>query len=192
MEFTVLDIDWSKLPDPTTLSTKTFLQLLEVYIDDFITLIQSTNIDDITQLTRCLLHAITDMFSPSESTGSKMGPAISEQKLIAEGTWESRKEILGWLLDGIARTISLPTVKIDKFIAELKTTQQQHLIRVNDLHKLQEKLQFTTIGLLVGKPLLGPVDSTLAKAEAKGHFTICVNQVVIDYCCDWAGLLHLM
>ena len=59
MESPVLNIDWSKLPDTATVSTKTFLWLLEVYIDDFIALIQSTNIDDITYFTRYLLHAIT-------------------------------------------------------------------------------------------------------------------------------------
>ena len=112
MESTVLNIDWSKLPDPTTVSPETFLRLLEVYIDNFIALVQSTNIGDITHLIRCLLLAITDMFPHPEITGSKMGPAISEKKLIAEGTWESCKEILGWLLDGIARTISLPTTKL--------------------------------------------------------------------------------
>jgi hypothetical protein len=40
-----------------------------------------------------------------------MGPPISTKKLIEEGTWETRKEILGWMLDGITKTISLPQPK---------------------------------------------------------------------------------
>ena len=76
MESTVLNSDWSKLPSPTTVSAKTFLRLLEIYIDDFIALIQSTSIDDITHLTRSLLRAITDISPPPEITGSKMDPAL--------------------------------------------------------------------------------------------------------------------
>ena len=59
MEDIVLDINWANIPkvdrDPN---------LLEVYIDNFIALIQTTNDDHIKKLTRSLLNTISDIFPP--------------------------------------------------------------------------------------------------------------------------------
>ena len=109
--------------------------VLEVYIEDFIALIHTTDREEITRLTRSLLHAITDIFPPLEINGSSIGPAISEKKLIAEGTWETRKEILGWVVDGIARAIELHTKKCDKILAELCTARRSKTLRVSDLKR---------------------------------------------------------
>ena len=66
---------------------------------------QCTNIAELTRQTRCILHNITDTFPPPDVSGSTIGPPISEKKLIEEGAWEIRKEILGWVLDGLYHTI---------------------------------------------------------------------------------------
>ena len=89
------------LPDLKQNSTTTFLKFLEVYIDDFIGLIQASSLQDLQQFTRAVLHAIYNTFPPPELTGSRMGPPISQTKLQAEGVWQTRKEILGWIFDGI-------------------------------------------------------------------------------------------
>lgn len=81
------------------------LHLLKVYIDDFIGMIQSTDKNELLKFTRAILKGITEIFPPPDVTGSVMGPPISPKKLEEEGPWEARKEILGWILDGIARTI---------------------------------------------------------------------------------------
>ena len=62
MEDIVLDINWSNIPKIEHAPNEAFLHLLEVYIDDCIALIQSTNIDCIKKLTRSLLNAISDIF----------------------------------------------------------------------------------------------------------------------------------
>ena len=129
MEDIVLDINWSNIPKTERDPNEAFLHLLEVYIDNFIALIQTTNIDHITQLTRSLLNAISDIFPPPSVTGSKMGPPISVKKLISEGTWETRKEIIGWLLDGISLTIELPTTKYDSILAELRAVRRLTLLK---------------------------------------------------------------
>ena len=63
----------------------TFLQMLEVYIDNFITIAQVTNVETLRHVTRALLHAIDSLFPDS----------VSISKLQKEGAWETRKEILG-------------------------------------------------------------------------------------------------
>ena len=64
MEDIVFDIDWANIPKVERDPNEAFLHLLEIYIDDFLALIQSTNKDHITKLTRSLLNAISDIFPP--------------------------------------------------------------------------------------------------------------------------------
>ena len=163
-----------------------------MYIDDFIALIQTTNEDEIKRLTRCLLHAITDIFPAPSETGSKMGPPISTKKLIEVGTWETHKEILGWMLDGITRTISLPQPKCDKILLELKAIRHSKCVPFNRLEKLKGKLTFAAITIQVGKPLLGQVDKILAIANKDNFNNITVNTIVKQYCTTWTSLLKLM
>ena len=140
MENIFLDMNWAKIPKTERDPNEAFLHLLEVYIDDFLALIQSTNEDHKTKLTRCLLNAISDIFPPPEITGSKMGPPISVKKLLEEGTWKTQKAILGWLLDGIALTIELSTTKCDSILAELQAVRQLKHVSVTCFRQLQGKL----------------------------------------------------
>ena len=192
MENIVLNINWAKIPKIERDPNEAFLHLLEVYIDDFLALIQSTDMDHITKLTRSLLNAISDIFPPPEITGSKMGPPISVKKLIAEGTWETRKEILGWLLDGIALTIELPTTKCDSIIAELRAVRRLNNVTVTRLRQLQGKLQFASIALPIGKPLLGPIDAFMAKASNTNRKTVFLPLEIKYQLQDWVSLLHLV
>ena len=131
-EKTVMNIDWTTIPSndklkilkdnlpPDLDNEQKLFYLLECYIDDFIALIQTNDKRQLTEMTRCILHAITAVFPSPEITNSVMGPAISPKKLEEEGAWEVRKVILGWLLDGIERTIQLPPKKCDDLIKLLK------------------------------------------------------------------------
>ena len=62
-EDTVLNINWDNIPTPKGRKQISLL-LLEVYIDDFIVLIHTTDQDEIKTLTCCLLHAITYILPP--------------------------------------------------------------------------------------------------------------------------------
>lgn len=205
-EATVMNIDWNKIPSKGKAQllkekmegildedTKLFY-LLECFVDDFISLIQCTDKRQLTEMTRCVLHAITSVFPPPELTNSVMGPAISPKKLEEEGAWEVRKINLGWLLDGIDRTIQLPSEKCDKLIELLKSKLKKgSKISVKDLESLQGKLQFASIGIPLGKPLLGPVDQTLARAKAQPNIKyIKVKDELDNYSRNWRAILKLM
>ena len=151
------------------------LQLLEVYIDDFIGMIQSTDKEQLLKFTRAILQGITEIFPPPEETGSVMGPPISPKKLEEEGPWEARKEILGWLLDGIARTIQLPPEKCKKLITELRRMEAKKTVLTKDLESIHGKLQFASVGMPMGKSILGPVDRILAGANNNNKRTIKVS-----------------
>ena len=192
-EKTIMKIDWSKIPTSVREDKDAnILFLLESYIDDFIALIQTTDETELRRLTRSILHAITEVFPGENITHSAMGSAISKKKLEQEGAWETRKEILGWVLDGIARTIQLPKDKCDKLIKLLRGINDSRSIQVKALQSIQGKLQFTSIAVPLGKPLLGAVDKIIATAEQKQQKRVPVDDVLKQYEQTWRTLLYLL
>ncbi len=62
-----LTMPTAKLPDPTLLSPaqgRSFLHVLEVYVDDFIQMAQTTDAEQLRHLSRSLLHGIHSVFPP--------------------------------------------------------------------------------------------------------------------------------
>ena len=193
MEDIMMNIQWDRLPKHLHANTDAkFLTMLEVYVDDFIAMAQTTDETKLRHLSRALLHAIESVFPPPDITGSSMGPAISKKKLIAEGTWETRKEILGWVLDGIARTIELPQAKAATILKELKDTRRSSYVTLARFQKLHGKLQFASIAIPVGKPLLGPMDRIIAQTTIANKRFIKVNETLRFLLRDWSALIQML
>ncbi|KAL7540898.1 hypothetical protein ACHAWF_006815, partial [Thalassiosira exigua] len=96
--------------------------MVEVYVDDFIQLAQTSDRDALLHCSRALLHAIHSVFPPPAITGHNGEEPISLKKLKeGEGLWEVRKEILGWMFDGATRCIELAARKQDAILKELRT-----------------------------------------------------------------------
>jgi hypothetical protein len=102
---------------------------MEVYIDDFIQLAQTTDPTQLEHLSRAILHGIHSVFPPLSVTGHDGGDPVSLKKLNqGDGLWETRKEILGWVFDGARRCIELPSEKIAKITSEIRTVTRKESI----------------------------------------------------------------
>ena len=197
MENIMMDIDWTKInklhtPIDSETDKRTFLQLIEVYIDDFIGVIQSTNEADLLQFSRRILDGITKVFPPPELSGSKMAHPVSEKKLFEDGIWDTRKEILGWLFDGISRTIELPQRKCEELLTELKAIRRKDKIEVKRFQKLHGRLQFATIAIPCGKPILGQLNCYMAAAAKNQGRKIEVTNDFANILRDWSALIRLV
>ena len=71
-------VDWSSTDE---LPANNLFRFLEVYIDDFIGVIQSREPDKLLQFSRALLHGIHSVFPPPDITGHGGHDPISEKKL---------------------------------------------------------------------------------------------------------------
>ena len=88
------------LADPNQQAT--FLHLLEVYINDFIQLAQTTDKAQLLHLSRALLHAIHSVFPlPSVTGGTEEDPVAIKKLLQGDGLWDMQKELLGWVFNGV-------------------------------------------------------------------------------------------
>ena len=103
-----------------------FLHLLEVFVDDFIQLAQTDDIPTQRGLSRKLMTAIHDTFPPPDVSGHNGKDPISMKKLReGEGLWETKKEILGWIFDGVTRCIELKASHAKKIQEELTAVAKQ-------------------------------------------------------------------
>jgi len=92
----------------TGAQSKTFVQLLESFVDDFMHLVQSTDQEVLRHCSKVLLHGIHSVFPPPKITGHSRADPVSVKKLEkGDGIWEVRKEILGWMVDGATHCIEL-------------------------------------------------------------------------------------
>ncbi len=145
--------------------------LIEVYVDDLAAALQSTNPQDMLHHSRALLHAMHSIFpaSPNPDEDPDSEP-ISLKKLHAgDGVWAFRKEILGWIFDGIARTIELPPGKLHKIRSAAKKMLRQQGSSLRDFQSLLGKLQHACLAIPTGKGLLSPLYHLLPKDTTFKH-----------------------
>ncbi|KAL7526943.1 hypothetical protein ACHAWF_001977 [Thalassiosira exigua] len=158
------------LPQMATVSREqgaAFLQLLEVYVDDFVQMAQTSDVDVLRHCSRAILHAIHSVFPPPDITGHAGEDPISVKKMLEdEGLWAVRKDILGWMMDGATRCIKLAEAKQKAILAKLKVVLRMKWgVPFKRLQKLVGKLRHASIGVPAGKYLFGPINLLMAQEE---------------------------
>ena len=99
----------------------------DAFIDDFIQLAQGGP-RRMKAIRRHLPHAVDRVLASPEVTNDKRLEAISLKKLLrGDGSWATRKVILGWIIDTLRQTIELPAhrkVTLAEIFSELKSTKR--------------------------------------------------------------------
>jgi hypothetical protein len=119
-------------------------QMSAVYVDDFIlAAVEDTKGTLLKRTARATLHAIHSVFQPPSSTnmpGAK--DPVSEKKLAkGDARWDTEKEILGYLLDGVNRTVQLPPDRAKDLLAELKNILRKQRVPLKRFRSIAGRLQ---------------------------------------------------
>jgi hypothetical protein len=87
--------------------------LWDIYVDDFLGLVQG-NKHQRRQVKRALLHDIDSVMRPLDADDSIHWQEPASLKKMGKGdaTWATVKTILGWILDNVDKTISLPAHRL--------------------------------------------------------------------------------
>ena len=137
--------------------------MLEVYVNDFCSMVQTSNVAHLRHVSRALLQAIHSVSPPPNITKHTGGDPVSLKKLLeGEGTWDARKEILGWVFNGARRCIELPTKKLDAITSEISSIIRLSYIPYKRFEKIVGKLRHAAIGLPAGKGLCTHFNRTIA------------------------------
>ena len=155
---------------------------LEVFVDDFIGMAQTSCPQQLRHFSRALLHGIHEVFPPPSVTKHNGFDPISEGKLEkGEGTWDTTKEVLGWDIDGKAGTIQLPGKKCSKLRALLKTIMRKHRVSLNKFQQLAGKLQHASYGLPGGKGLFSAIQMAMVGNPDFITMTTDLKQILSDW-----------
>eukprot|EP00957_Ditylum_brightwellii_P011875 894781-Ditylum_brightwellii.AAC.1 len=98
-------------------------EIVEVYVNDFILGAQPTSINHLNQISQAAITAILSVFPSTKQSNHINGrePILFKKVLKGDTRWEVHKFVLGFLLDGKARTIRPPPEKLK---ATLETVQE--------------------------------------------------------------------
>jgi hypothetical protein len=94
-----------------------------------------------------MINGIHSVFPPPEVTGHPDRDPISEKKLLTEGIWDTKKEILGWDFNGKDFTLHLPPKKCDAIIADIQKLLKIKWPSLNKYQKLSGQLQHASFGV---------------------------------------------
>ena len=151
-----------------------FRHLYEVFVDDFCSLSQTNNEDELRHHSRSLLHAIHQIFPPQEADDP-----ISYKKMViqGEGIWDTRKELLGWIFDGLQRTIELPRKKLDFLHSEITTILRgsKKGCEMKRFESLVGKCQHAALGIPGGNALITPLYAAFHAAKREGKHMVKIH-----------------
>ena len=148
------------------------INLIEVFVDDFIGCTDNLSISHLLNITRAMLHGVHSIFPPPPITGHTGGDPISEKKLDnLEGLWSHTKEILGWIIDGANYTIYLPPAKTEKIVKTIKTLSRTKRIALLQYQKIAGTLLHAAIGIPGGRGLFTQIWAALSK-QTHGWVTV--------------------
>ena len=131
-------------------------------MDDLICMVQTWDMEELTHVSRSMLHGLHSVFLPPEVTKHNGPDSIAETKLQKlEGLWAFCKEILGWILDGLLRTIALPDYKYHRIMGELRQAICSQALPVTEFKQLVGKLRHASLAIPASKGLFSPVNEAL-------------------------------
>jgi hypothetical protein len=135
-----------------------------VYVDDFLGAFVENRDGTLLDLTaRATLHAIHNIFPPpmpEDPPGTK--DPISKKKLIkGDAQWATLKEVLGYKLDGVNRTIKLPDHKAEALLKELRKVLRKQRVPLKHFQSLVGRLQHAAWILLADKAFFTPLNEAL-------------------------------
>lgn len=125
------------------------LAYTDVFVDDFIQLVQGSR-SRRRKLRRLLYKYVDKVFRPLDpSDPSSRQQPISEKKLRkGDAHWETRKTVLGWIVDTIQETVSLPTRRLNRLheiLDDLPRTKRR--ISTQKWHKIIGELRSMTLAV---------------------------------------------
>ena len=174
------------LPDLKHASTKAlqdFYHLFEVYVDDYVGLVQSTDPAALRHHSRALLHAIHQIFPPPAATGHGGENPISYKKLAieGEGMWDTKKEILGWIFDGLQRTMELPKKKVTALCDTIHTILHTNHCDLKEFQSFLGKCTHASLGIPGGTAIVSPLYRALHSANRHNKHTVQIHKGSSQY-----------
>jgi len=116
---------------------------------------------------------------------------ISAKKLAAgDGNFDTKKEMIGFVFDGVKRTVHLPPAKAAPYIKETHTLLRRKTVPLKKLQMLVGKLWHASIILPTAKGFFSPLNDAMhGNPKLIG---LCADSEVRGALEDLISLIHLL
>ena len=159
---------------PTRQATNPALKPLkywDIYVDDFLGLAQGNKWKR-RAIKRVLFHSLDRVFRPLEDTDipARQEPASLKKLRKGDGTWTTKKIMLGWEIDTIAKTITLPPhriLRLQEILAAIRPGQRY--VPTQQWHKLLGELRSMVIALPGAKGLFSILQEAFRHEDTHRH-----------------------
>jgi hypothetical protein len=135
-----------------------------VYVDDFIGVaVENKEGTLLGRMARSIMHGIHSVFPPPEVTGHTGGKdPVSLKKLEkGDGQWHHLKEILGFIIDGDAKTIRISDAKADDIVMEIRRILKKKRVQLKRYRKIVGKLRHVALIMPGTKGMFSPINRAL-------------------------------
>ncbi len=109
--------NYTDLPE-TAIESKGFRYMVEVYVNDFMSLVIPVSWEQLRHVANAIMHGIHDVFPPDEDDSND--PILEKKLKKGEGRYETRKTLLGFDFDGKGKTLWLESAKQEKLLTILR------------------------------------------------------------------------
>jgi hypothetical protein len=152
--------------DPLLPQRQRILASIDVFVDDCIGAAQGTT-RRLNRICRILMEGIDDVFRPlSPEDPSHRREPISVKKLRqGDASWSTVKKVLGWVIDSVAMTLTLPVRRLSRLadlLASIPLTQQR--LSLEKWHSLLGELRSMAIALPGSRGLFSALQVALRSA----------------------------
>jgi hypothetical protein len=97
---------------------------------------------------RLLLSAIDDVFAPpSQEDGHRREPSSLKKLLKGDGSWGTRKLMLGWIIDTLAQTIELPEHRKSRIQSLFDELRGKRRVGLRKWQKIIGELRFISLAI---------------------------------------------
>ena len=126
--------------EPSNVPLDSAARHVDVFVDDFIRLVQGSR--------RHILHAI-DMVLDQPLPGETLrNEAASLKKLLqGDGYWDTRKFILGWIIDTLRGTLELPAHRVQRLHDIFASLRGKQRMSMRKWQKVLGELRIMSIGV---------------------------------------------
>ncbi|KAL3822497.1 hypothetical protein ACHAXA_002515 [Cyclostephanos tholiformis] len=166
--------------DPSLPAPAAPLAYADVYVDDFVGAAQRSppgtlGMDNRRRVRRLLLHAVDDVFRPlSPGDDPARREPVSMKKLAAgDCLWGTIKQVLGWIIDSVDMTISLPPHRAARLLEVLDSfPPTQKRTSPNRWHAALGELRSMALALTGARNIFSSMQNALTTAQSKNRIAL--------------------
>jgi hypothetical protein len=163
---------------------------VDIYMDDFIVLAQG-NATTLANVCSTVFHAIDEVFRPlhlSDKPYHRTDP-ISHKKLNkGDARWNTRKTILGWVVDTERETVELPPHRADRLQLLIQSLLTKRRVSLKRWQTALGELQSMVLALPGGTGLFSTLYAGITEQVTQQR--VRITRPIHDALVDFAALAH--